>query len=1026
MPSMFGSQTIVTGGHYQQFNNDSKGPWDLLVKATSPAAFHNSRNRRDPPKCHPNTRFAVLKHIMDWIHGLDPASQTALIMWLYGPAGAGKSAIAQSIAELCYEEGILMASYFFSRFDSTRNHERSLIATIAYQASLCIPNFRECIKAAIDHDPLIFSRSLSVQMSTPVVQPLQDCINVTSVITTTWTDTRVLRGGVDPDCASHDFDSERESFEADCSRQLERQHIVRYWGNLSAVYQRFQRYTRVLGAWDRLVKAASPAAFHNSGDRRDPPKCHPNTRVAVLKHIMDWIHGLNPATQTTLIMWLYGPAGAGKSAITQSIAELCYEEGILIASYFFSRFDSSRNHPLSLIATIAYQASLCIPNIKERIKASIDHDPLIFNRSLTIQMSTLVIRPLQDYIHSDTRALPRVIIIDGLDECEDRQSQLEILATISKALQQHRLPFIFFIASRPEHDIRATFNCGYLKDITTSVALDDEYRPSDDIHLFLQDSFAEIKETHPFRADIPDTWPNGDILESLVNKSSGQFIYASTVIKFVKSSRHRPPKRLEIVLGLRPVQRDMPFAELDALYMHILSSVEDPEAVLRILAYHFLIPLGYDDVGLDLDLLSLDPGDVVELFCDLTSLVSVNEMRLTKLHVFHASLEDFLLDQSRSQQFWINSKMRHAEFAHLYIHYLNGEFANAELTLEAQVNVITDRPSGCIVSREPEILIHHFDNATATPDLVEDLRQISIWSIFHKSHYLKYFAFFIDYIETMGFENWTELYSHQLQFFDQAAQEIMEQMYTWPNLTALVAIFNLDTENWGADVRVLFQLSNDNIKLDKLDIAGALRFGGPFRQLIREFLANPTRCGIYGLTGKRYAIAAEYFLHYICDHMEHIMQSNYALYHWCYQRQRTKFLSRHISATPNKFPPKKIKQHALRGWKPHRPYLLPRACSAGFCLALRCLSDVLCQADRSEDLIVLARQQMFWSFSFIFPHDTRTARREVVRYLARVDAGEILVQAKKRNGEQHSEQSHVFSTPQSYACQRDCLRYYWN
>lgn len=30
-------------------------------------------------------------------------------------------------------------------------------------------------------------------------------------------------------------------------------------------------------------------ALHNSGERFDPPKCHPNTRTSILQNIMEWI-----------------------------------------------------------------------------------------------------------------------------------------------------------------------------------------------------------------------------------------------------------------------------------------------------------------------------------------------------------------------------------------------------------------------------------------------------------------------------------------------------------------------------------------------------------------------------------------------------------------------------------------------------------------------------------------------------------------------------------------------------------------
>ena len=40
---------------------------NILHRETATAAFHNSKERFDPPKCHPNTRLAVLEKIMKWI-----------------------------------------------------------------------------------------------------------------------------------------------------------------------------------------------------------------------------------------------------------------------------------------------------------------------------------------------------------------------------------------------------------------------------------------------------------------------------------------------------------------------------------------------------------------------------------------------------------------------------------------------------------------------------------------------------------------------------------------------------------------------------------------------------------------------------------------------------------------------------------------------------------------------------------------------------------------------------------------------
>ena len=69
---------------------------------------HITLNPRGVP-CLDGTRQAAIEKVMDWVTG-DDARQ---ICWLYAPAGFGKSALAQTIAEICVEREILAASFFF-------------------------------------------------------------------------------------------------------------------------------------------------------------------------------------------------------------------------------------------------------------------------------------------------------------------------------------------------------------------------------------------------------------------------------------------------------------------------------------------------------------------------------------------------------------------------------------------------------------------------------------------------------------------------------------------------------------------------------------------------------------------------------------------------------------------------------------------------------------------------------------------------------------------------------------------------
>ncbi|KAF9472761.1 hypothetical protein BDN70DRAFT_968449, partial [Pholiota conissans] len=279
-------------------------------------------------------------------------------------------------------------------------------------------------------------------------------------------------------------------------------------------------------------------AMHDSCTRFDPPKCHPNTRIAVLEYLLGWIFGHNDPE--ALILWLYGPAGAGKSAILQTIAERCAERCAerksILASFFFGRSDPTRNTFKPLIPTIACQIAITLPEIRPQVEFVIERDPTIFDKSIATQLQYLIIHPLKDLIasgfFSNPETSPRLIIIDGLDECADPKEQSMILRTLADALRAHTLPFIFLISSRPEQNIQLTFNSTSLAGLWKSLVLDDKYKPDDDIRTFLVDSFQEIKSIHPHHRHIPSDWPSASNIKHLIKKSSGQFIYASVVIKY--------------------------------------------------------------------------------------------------------------------------------------------------------------------------------------------------------------------------------------------------------------------------------------------------------------------------------------------------------------------------------------------------------------------------------------------------------------------------------------------------------------
>jgi hypothetical protein len=428
------------------------------------------------------------------------------------------------------------------------------------------------------------------------------------------------------------------------------------------------------GSLGALQRATATAAFHNSEQCFDPPKCHPNTRVAVLDNIMRWVR--LEENENSQVMWVYGPAGSGKSAIAHTIAELC-EYTQLLAAFFFSRSDPSRNSIRPLVATIAYQIYSHFPDLRESILGALERDPLMFSKSLAHQVRCLITEPLltlRQVGNYDDPSSKRLIIIDGLDECADPMAQRDILDVFATALHRRHLPLIFLFCSRPEQHISLAFNAGLLWELSTRVALDESYIPDDDIRLFLGDKFAEIKATHRLRAYIPLQWPSVEILEELIRRSSGQFIYASTVIRYISSIQHKPHDRLDIVLGTRFPQRQndkLPFADLDALYRDILSRAGEIESVMEILSFLCLANPSIPTLWTTYDIerfLFMETGDVEMYLGELNSLISIGSNLGVRLE--HASLADFLMDSSRSEEFFIKPRLRHTSLAGRCLQYI--------------------------------------------------------------------------------------------------------------------------------------------------------------------------------------------------------------------------------------------------------------------------------------------------------------------------------------------------------------------
>ncbi|KAJ2925559.1 hypothetical protein H1R20_g11533, partial [Candolleomyces eurysporus] len=388
-----------------------------------------------------------------------------------------------------------------------------------------------------------------------------------------------------------------------------------------------------IDGWELLLKNIAPNALHDSSARYDAPKCDEDTRVEVIGEIMDWVQDRNAPQR---LLCLTGAAGAGKSALQQTIAECCAKSNVLGGTFFLSSADPTRNRASTIVGTIAYQFGLKHPLLQSAIVAAVKRDPLIFSRSKDIDIDTF----------------PYAILIDGLDECkgepndiadpthldvdyrrrgEDRQA--ELLDAVKHCILNHDLPFRVFIASRPEWAIRTALEPGgALREVAYRIELSNKYDASGDMRRYLHRRFEDIG----LRTGDPKWFSEGDI-ETLVQAASGQFIYVATIYKYISERRASPAERLKIVLAWTPHggQTARPFEALDRLYTKILSAARNAyEAVdthhgrdflLLFRAHHLSAQSILDHVMPSSDLLSallgLESRAEEVLISDLRSLV---------------------------------------------------------------------------------------------------------------------------------------------------------------------------------------------------------------------------------------------------------------------------------------------------------------------------------------------------------------------------------------------------------------------
>jgi len=477
------------------------------------------------------------------------------------------------------------------------------------------------------------------------------------------------------------------------------------------------------------------------GVGRDPTKaCLNGTRIDMLDTIRKWIHG----SIDTRMFLLIGQAGAGKSAIAQSIANEYAKAGRLGSAFCFSK-DSD---PSSFFRTIARNLADLDPLYASTLGASMTSETEA-TQVPEIQMKQMLLQPFEGL----SVLGPVVIVIDALDECSNPDPIVECLVHNIIAFPSN---IRFLVTSRPS-EAQDLVRQSWAK------VFDLSHHPASDhdLLLYVKD---QLKAYHD-RLEPED-------LGRIVSASEGLFQYASVVCKEMLSAfKYRSQESPEQVFT-RLVKDSQ--AGLDGLYKGILSNLyggdcddrggeRDSEALIVfrqvmgwvLLAQHRLTHQTLVDFGLMLEPLgSKRPGydAVSRALRPLGALLSGTHAPTDIVYPLHSSIGNFLQDPQRSGRFYIGPDSSHHDsitFVSLKL-MLNGlRFNIAELEtsylLNDEVPNFDERVSSHVPRSLSYACIHwatHLRLSCCTEDQVDFMPEIQI--LFNQN--------FIFWLEVLGLE----------------------------------------------------------------------------------------------------------------------------------------------------------------------------------------------------------------------------------------------------------------------------------
>lgn len=294
-----------------------------------------------------------------------------------------------------------------------------------------------------------------------------------------------------------------------------------------------------------------------------------------------------------------------------------------------------------------------------------------------------------------------VVVVDALDECDGDKNIRMIVQLLAEAQSLQKVRLRVFLTSRPEISLRREL--GQIPESEHQVFVLHHISASivdHDIFIFLEH---ELKNIGQDDEQEPD-WPGIERIWCLVKSASGLFIWAATACRFISSGQSTEERLCLLLQGGNATAT--PEEHLDRIYTTVLrNSVQQSSMnherrgfyrILRHILGSIVVlssPISVESLS---GLLSITNQRIKQTLKTLHVILDIPKDEKCSLRLHHPSFRDFLLNQDRSGDFWVNNKEAHQILATSCIQLMSQTLKKDICGMQAPGSLATNVESSCV------------------------------------------------------------------------------------------------------------------------------------------------------------------------------------------------------------------------------------------------------------------------------------------------------------------------------------------